>query len=80
MSEENKNFDKTFEYDEKLPDLPIPNLETTLIKYLNSIEFILDDKEYESTVELIKQFKSKVGETLQKKLEERAKTNKNWVK
>lgn len=73
------NFDKTFQFDSTLPDLPIPNLEQTLIKYLNSVEFLLNDKEYENTVQSIKQFKSEIGETLQRKLEERAKSNKNWV-
>lgn len=77
--EEKPNFDKTFQYDDTLPPLPLQDLESTLIKYLNSIEFILDDKEYETTIETIKQFKSEIGEILQKKLEEKAKSTKNWV-
>ena len=73
------NFDKTFQFDEALPNLPLPELKQTLIKYLNSIEFLLNEQEYASTVEAIKQFKSEIGETLQSKLVEKAKSNKNWV-
>lgn len=80
MTEEKPNYDKTYQYDESLPALPVPNLESTLIKYLNSIEFLLNDKEYETVVETIKQFKQEPGEILQKKLEEKAKSNKNWVR
>lgn len=79
MTESNANFDKTFQYDSSLPSLPLPDLEQTLIKYLNSIEFLLSDQEFDSTVESIKQFKAEIGETLQKKLEDKAKSDKNWV-
>ena len=72
------NFDKTFQFDSELPSLPCPELEQTLIRYLDSIEFLLDAKEYERTVDSIKQFKL-VGDVLQSKLQEKAKSNKNWV-
>lgn len=79
MIAEIQHTDKTFQFDGNLPPLPLPELEQTLIKYLNSIEFLLSDKEYESTVEAIKQFKAGPGETLQNKLAEKAKSNQNWV-
>mgnify|MGYP001801207496 FL=1 len=43
-----KNGEKTFQHDESLPALPVPELKSTLDKYLESgKDFSIDDSENE---------------------------------
>lgn len=65
-----------------LPPLPVPPLEQTLKKYLDSVEHLLTPEEFEETKKAVEEFKSSgVGPKLQALLEERAKTHieTNWL-
>ncbi|WAQ94748.1 OCTC-like protein, partial [Mya arenaria] len=64
---------KTFEFDQELPSLPVPSLQHTLDRYLDS------DEEYRQTEFLAQQFASGVGKELQNQLLSRAANRKNWL-
>jgi len=64
-----------------LPKLPVPPLQQSLQKYLKAIRPLVNDYEYQKTLVAVEEFgkPNGVGEKLQRKLEERAKTHDNWV-
>lgn len=66
---------------ESLPRLPVPELQQTLTKYLKSLKALLDDNEYESNRNIVKEFGQAggMGEKLTKMIQERAKTHDSWV-
>ncbi|CAF3609815.1 unnamed protein product [Rotaria sp. Silwood1] len=72
---------KTFEYDDKLPSLPLPTLEHTLERYLDSIRTVVSDDEYVKTKKIVEQFAKGTG----RELHEQLKTNiekrqeRNWL-
>lgn len=70
----------TFVFDDKLPSLPVPDLEDTLERYSQSIKPFLNQSDYANSIATINDFKSGIGLKLQDKLLERAKTRKNWVR
>ena len=70
----------TFDFDEGLPRLPVPTLETTLEKYLVSVKPFLSKKQYGQTACIVKEFQhSEEGQTLQNLLLKRAKVLKSWI-
>jgi len=71
----------TFSMDPELPSLPVPPLEQTLSKYINTLEPILFDSEYAQTKRVVADFMKPggVGEKLQRKLEEKASKSDNWL-
>lgn len=69
----------TFELDESLPTLPLPKLESTLNRYYESLRPFGNEQQLKVSRKIIEEFKNGVGIKLQKILEERAKTQKNWV-
>ena len=71
----------TFSMDPELPSLPVPPLEQTLSKYINTLEPILFDSEYAQTKRVVADFMKPggVGEQLQRKLEEKASKSDNWL-
>lgn len=72
--------EKTFEHEENLPSLPVPNLKETLDKYLDTVRAVTTDQEYERTEKLVREFEnSEMAKLLQEKLQEKAKNSKNWV-
>ena len=72
--------DKTFENEETLPSLPVPTLEQTVSKYLESCEPLMDAEALEDAREACDEFlASPVTKQLQEKLLERAKGSKNWL-
>ncbi|KAL5006497.1 hypothetical protein ScPMuIL_015303 [Solemya velum] len=71
--------EKTFQYDDGLPPLPLPPLHKTLQKYLDSVKPHLTRSEYENTANIVEQFEHGVGADLYKKLEDKAKNSKNWL-
>ena len=64
-----------------LPKLPVPPLQQTLQKYLKAMRPLVNDSEYQKTLMVVEEFgkPNGVGEKLQRKLEERAKSHDNWV-
>ncbi|XP_064630184.1 peroxisomal carnitine O-octanoyltransferase-like isoform X2 [Lineus longissimus] len=74
-----KNNEKTFQYQDKLPSLPVPSLEQTLNKYLDSVAPHLNDAEYRETEFVVRQFGSGIGKELHGKLVEKAKSERNWL-
>jgi carnitine O-acetyltransferase len=70
-----------FKYDDKLMRLPVPPLEQTLQKYIASVEPLLTEEELAETRRQVEVFgrPGGVGETLQKKLQERAASRESWL-
>ena len=65
-----------------MPKLPVPELNSTLQLYLESIKAICSKEQYEKTKKIVEEFKKPgdEGEYLQKKLQERADVKDNWVR
>ncbi|GFO45679.1 carnitine o-acetyltransferase [Plakobranchus ocellatus] len=70
---------RTFSVQYSLPRLPVPPLEQTLNRYLDTCRPLLDDQQFKSTSEIVQKFKEKEGPELQKMLEERATEHTNWL-
>ncbi|RUS69518.1 hypothetical protein EGW08_022718 [Elysia chlorotica] len=70
---------RTFSVQTSLPRLPVPALEQTLNRYLDTCRPLLDDQQFKTTSELVQKFKEKEGPELQKLLEERATKHTNWL-
>jgi len=64
-----------------LSRLPVPPLQQSLQKYLKAMRPLVNNDEYQKTLLAVKEFgkPNGVGEKLQRKLEERAKSHDNWV-
>ena len=62
----------TYEHQSSLPRLPIPELESTLDKFLSTVEPLLSPSQFQQTQKLVEQFGSTNGDgqKLQKLLEE----------
>ncbi|XP_052246538.1 peroxisomal carnitine O-octanoyltransferase-like isoform X2 [Dreissena polymorpha] len=71
--------EKTFQYDSSLPSLPVPSLQHTLDRYLDSVRPHVTDAEFRQTEFLVQQFASGVGKDLHKQLVERANKHRNWL-
>uniref|UniRef100_A0A182NGC9 60S ribosome subunit biogenesis protein NIP7 homolog n=1 Tax=Anopheles dirus TaxID=7168 RepID=A0A182NGC9_9DIPT len=70
--------ESTFCYDEDRPRLPLPKLDHTLKRYLESLKPFGTDAELENTKKIIETFRKGVGAKLQAILEEKAAKEKNW--
>lgn len=55
----------TFQFQSKLPCLPVPSLEETCDKYLKSSIPFLTPSEFERTKKIVEEFKSGDGKRLQ---------------
>uniref|UniRef100_A0A8C4KJW1 Carnitine O-acetyltransferase n=1 Tax=Dromaius novaehollandiae TaxID=8790 RepID=A0A8C4KJW1_DRONO len=68
-------------HQEALPSLPVPPLQQTLDRYLQALQPIISEEEWNHTQELVNEFRRPggVGERLQKGLERRAKKTENWL-
>lgn len=73
------NTSKTFERDGDLPSLPLPDLQHTLSRYLDSLKPFVTPAEYAKSVDIVKEFEKGIGRELNEKLKEKASTEKNWV-
>ena len=71
---------KTFEFDEELPDLPLPELNDTLNLYLDTLRPFLSLNTFKEVEVIVRDFENGIGQKLQEKLRERACNNKNWVR
>ncbi|KAK3788215.1 hypothetical protein RRG08_041220 [Elysia crispata] len=70
---------RTFSAQYNLPRLPVPALEQTLNRYLDTCRPLLDDEQFKATSEIVQKFKEKEGPELQKLLEKRATKHTNWL-
>ncbi|CAG5122644.1 unnamed protein product [Candidula unifasciata] len=70
---------RTFSVQYSLPKLPVPPLEQTLKKYLDTCRPLLDDEQYKRTQEVVARFKQGEGPVLHKLLEQRAQSTVNWL-
>ncbi|XP_042540558.1 peroxisomal carnitine O-octanoyltransferase [Dipodomys spectabilis] len=71
--------ERTFQYQDSLPSLPVPSLEESLKKYLESVKPFANEEEYKKTEEIVQKFQNGVGEKLHQKLLARAKAKRNWL-
>ncbi|CAK4102778.1 unnamed protein product [Aphanomyces euteiches] len=74
-----KPTEKTFQYQDELPSLPLPSLEQTLEAYIKSAEPLLTPAELEHTKGVCHDFLHGIGPQLQAILEERAGSERNWL-
>ncbi|XP_053569972.1 peroxisomal carnitine O-octanoyltransferase [Bombina bombina] len=73
------SVERTFQYQETLPQLPVPSLEESLSKYCDAVKPFLSQEEYEHTYNIVKKFENGIGKELHQKLLERAKVKRNWL-
>ncbi|XP_017280549.1 peroxisomal carnitine O-octanoyltransferase isoform X2 [Kryptolebias marmoratus] len=71
--------ERTFQYQDVLPPLPVPALESSLSKYLDAVRPFSSEKEFKSTVDIVRKFREGVGKDLHQKLLQRAKSRRNWL-
>ncbi|XP_037366543.1 peroxisomal carnitine O-octanoyltransferase isoform X2 [Talpa occidentalis] len=71
--------ERTFQYQDSLPSLPVPLLEESLKKYLEAVKPFANEEEYKKTEEIVQTFQNGIGEKLHQKLLERAKGKRNWL-
>lgn len=66
---------------QNLPRLPVPKLNDTLRKFLDTAEPHLTPERFENTKNVVREFGKTggIGEKLQKLLEQRAETKENWL-
>jgi hypothetical protein len=69
----------TFSQEHDLPSLPLPSLNATLNKYLESVSVFLNREEYAQTKEIVDKFANGVGRELNSYLMDKVKNEKNWV-
>ncbi|CAF3819412.1 unnamed protein product, partial [Rotaria sordida] len=72
---------KTFEYDDKPPSLPLPTLEHTLERYLDSVRAVVNDDEYVRTKKIVEQFAKGIGRELHEQLKANIEKHqeRNWL-
>ncbi|XP_076807011.1 carnitine O-palmitoyltransferase 1, liver isoform-like isoform X2 [Clavelina lepadiformis] len=70
---------KLFALQEYLPKYPLPKLEETCKRTLSMVKPLVHEKEYAAIQEAIDELKQNEGPKLQKILEERYKTEENWL-
>ncbi|XP_006822823.1 peroxisomal carnitine O-octanoyltransferase-like [Saccoglossus kowalevskii] len=70
---------RTFQFEEDLPSLPVPTLQHTLTRYLESVKPHVSLAEFERTTNIVKEFGNGIGKTLHENLLKKASTEKNWL-
>lgn len=70
---------RMFSIQAALPKFPVAPLDQTLDKYLKTLKPLLTEEEYANTEKIVAKFQKGVGLVLQAKLEEKAKTETNWL-
>ncbi|TDH74039.1 hypothetical protein CCR75_009000 [Bremia lactucae] len=71
--------ERTMQFQDELPSLPLPSLEQTLNTYVKSCEPLLSSSELDHTMAVCHDFLHGVGPQLQAILQERADTERNWI-
>lgn len=64
----NWNQPSLYSYQSSLPRLPLPSVHDTLQRYLRSVRPLLDENNYERTVNLASEFENGIGKKLQRYL------------
>lgn len=70
---------KTFDADSSLPSLPLPTLQHTFDRFIDSCRPLVSDIEFQSVQEEVDKFVKGEGLVLDKELRKKACTSKNWV-
>ncbi|KAI6658009.1 Carnitine O-palmitoyltransferase 1, liver isoform-like isoform X2 [Oopsacas minuta] len=68
-----------YSYQRALPKLPVPNLNSTISKYLDSVRPLLSDEEYKEIEDLSKDFLKNEGHRLQRFLTLRSWITQNYI-
>lgn len=76
MDESQQN---TYDFDEELPPLPLPELHDTLQRYYESLKPFGTAQELAKARNVIADFENGIGASLHAKLKERASKKKNWL-
>lgn len=71
--------ERTFQYQDHLPPLPVPCLHESLQKYLESVKPFASEEEFEATARIVHEFEEGIGKELHLKLQQRAKSRRNWL-
>lgn len=71
--------ERTFQYQDGLPPLPVPSLQGTLSKYLDAVRPFAFNEEFQATTAIVKHFEEGIGQYLHQKLLQRAKSRRNWL-
>ncbi|XP_041104760.1 peroxisomal carnitine O-octanoyltransferase-like [Polyodon spathula] len=71
--------ERTFQYQNSLPPLPLPSFEESLHKYLDAVKPFSSKEDFKKTSELVKDFGRGVGKELHQKLLKRARVKRNWL-
>jgi len=78
-TEETKTVGVTYSFQEDLPSLPIPELEETCKRYLDSLRPLQSAKEFADSQVAVKEFLKYDGPKLQKSLKEYAEGKANYI-
>jgi len=71
---------RLFKYQDSLPRLPVPTLEETLPRFLETCKPLLTKEEYAHTHKLVQEFPDKAGRKLQQLLLQKAQASKtHWL-
>jgi carnitine O-palmitoyltransferase 1 len=68
-----------YEFEDSLPRLPLPSLEQTCTKYLETVKPLLSDDDFEHTRRLVLSLQQNEGPVLQKYLEKRRASLPSWL-
>ena len=79
VKDQSKLENRTFFHDDKLPSLPVPNIEETIKTYLDSCKAVLDKDDLKKTTLICDKFLKNEAKILQKKLLERSLKCRNWL-
>ncbi|XP_070566797.1 peroxisomal carnitine O-octanoyltransferase-like isoform X2 [Ptychodera flava] len=71
--------ERTFQNEDSLPSMPVPPLQQTLKKYLDSVKPHTNTDEFKKTVQIVKSFEEGIGKELHEKLVEKSKQERNWL-
>uniref|UniRef100_A0A8C9T1G5 Peroxisomal carnitine O-octanoyltransferase n=1 Tax=Scleropages formosus TaxID=113540 RepID=A0A8C9T1G5_SCLFO len=71
--------ERTFQYQDSLPPLPVPPLEKSLDKFLEAVKPFATEAEFRATSAIVQRFGAGVGKVLHQKLLQRAKSKRNWL-
>ena len=74
-----KNQGVTYAFQEQLPKLPVPELESTCQKYLESLRPLQTPKEHQDSKVAVKEFLKYEGPKLQEKLQKYAQGKANYI-
>lgn len=71
--------ERTFQYDDQLPNLPVPSLEETLEKYQQSVKLFVSKEEFDRSQQIVREFRDEIGRQLHNKLLQKATKDRNWM-